>query len=65
MRRRLEQFDQFALGELFFLAHDFRRDALVIDGERNEHRFPLIARDAFAAKSDIFDCEFDMPHGRL
>ena len=59
MRRRIEQFDQFSFGELLFLAHDFRRDAFAVDRERNEDRLAFIARDTFAAKSDIFDLEFD------
>ena len=54
--------DQLAFGELLFLAHDFRGDALAIDRERNEDRFPFIARDAFATKSDIFDFELNRAH---
>ena len=55
MGRRLEHFDQFAFGELLFLAHDFRRDALAIDRERNEDSLAVISRDAFSAESDVFD----------
>ena len=58
MGRRLEHFDQFAFGELLFLAHDRGRDALAIDRERDEDSFAFIARDAFAAKGDVFDFEF-------
>src|SRR6266705_6282819 len=34
--RRFEQLDQFSFGELLFLAHDFGRDLLALDCERNE-----------------------------
>jgi hypothetical protein len=62
LRRRLEHFDQFAFGELLFLARDFRRDALAIDREWNKDRFAFIARDAFAAKGDVFDFQFHSAH---
>ena len=58
MRGAFPNFHQFRLGELLFLAHDCRRDALALDRERNEDRFAFIARDPFAAKRDIFDSEF-------
>jgi hypothetical protein len=60
--RRIDQFDHFAFGELLFLPHDFRRDVLAIDRERNEDRFAFIACDTFATEGDIFDFEFNPPH---
>ena len=55
LRRRIDHFDQFRFGELFFLADDFRRNALTVDRKRNEDGLAFIARDPLAAKSDIFD----------
>ena len=63
-RRRLQHLDQFRFGELFFLAHDFCRDAFAANCEGNEERFAFIARDTFPTKSDIFDFEFDGSHRR-
>jgi hypothetical protein len=53
--RRFKQLDQFSFGELLFLAHNFGRDLLAVDRERNENRFALIPRHAFAAERDVFD----------
>jgi hypothetical protein len=54
-RRRFEHLDQFAFSKLLLLAHNPGRDPFAIDGKRNEDSFTFIARDAFAAESNIFD----------
>ena len=63
--RKLDQLHQFRFGKLLFLAHDLCGDAFAIDRKWNEDRFPLIARDAFAAESNILDSEIDRAHCAL
>ena len=55
--RRIEKLNQFRFGKLLLLAHDFRCDALALDGEWNEDRFPFLPRDTFATKGYVFDGE--------
>ena len=64
MGRWLDEFVQFRLSKLLFLPHDVRCDALAIDREWDEDRFAGIARNPFAAKSNVFDCKFDGSHRR-
>jgi hypothetical protein len=65
MRRVLAKIDNVRLRELFLLADDFRRDQLAVDCERNKNRLAVFARDAFAAKGDIFDLKIDDAHTEL
>jgi hypothetical protein len=58
MRRRIEQFVQLGFGKMLFLANDMRRNAFAINRVRKEDRFAAFASDAFAAKGDIFNPEF-------
>jgi hypothetical protein len=62
LRRRLEQSEQCAFGELLFLAHDLGRDTFSIDCEWNEDGLAIIARDSFAAKGNIDNLEFHGSH---
>jgi hypothetical protein len=62
MRRAFLDLDQFRFGELFFLAHDFARNELALDRVRNKDGFALFSRDAFSAKSNIFDFQIDKTH---
>jgi hypothetical protein len=55
MWRNFLKIDKFRLGELFFLAHDLRRDTLAINREGNKDRFAALARNPLAAKSDLLD----------
>jgi hypothetical protein len=65
MWRRFEQLDQFSFGKLLFLTHDFCRDAFAFNRERNEDRLAFVARDPFAAKSNVDEFELNLPHGGL
>jgi hypothetical protein len=60
VRRRFENFEQSRFRELFFLAHDPRRDALATDRERNENGLALMSRDSAAAKRNLVDLKFDL-----
>ena len=55
MRRRVDQFNQFGFGELLFLAHDAGAHTLGVDGKGNEDSFAVVASDAFATESHLFD----------
>jgi len=55
MRRAFLEIDNFRLGELLFLTRDLRRDHLAIDGKRNKNSLAILAADAFATESDVFD----------
>jgi hypothetical protein len=62
IRRVLLYFDELRFGELFFLAHDFRRNNLALDDVGDEDRLPLVASDTFPAKSDVFNFQIDNAH---
>lgn len=62
MRRVLAKIDNLRLRELFLVADDFRRNQFAVDRERNKNRLAVFARDAFAAKGDIFDLQIDNAH---
>src|SRR4051812_45599260 len=62
--RGVQHLSQLRFGKLLLLARDLRGDAVAIDRERNEDRFAVIARDAFAAKGDVMNGQFNRAHAR-
>src|SRR6266496_5321836 len=56
---------QLRLGELFFLAHDLRRNEFALNGVRNENGLPLLASDPFPTESNVFDFQIDQAHMKI
>ena len=65
MRGVFLNFHQLRLGELFFFAHDLRRNEFALNGVRNEDSLPLLASDPFSAESNIFDFQIDYAHTNI
>jgi hypothetical protein len=65
MGRAFLEIDKFRIGELLFLTRDLRRDHLAIDRKRNKNSLAILATDAFAAESDVFDFKIDDAQGSM
>jgi hypothetical protein len=57
--------DKFTLGELLFLAHNFRRDKLTVDGVRNKNCLATFTSDTFSAERDVLDFKIDNAQRRM
>src|SRR5437773_4103098 len=58
-------FYQLRLGELFFFAHDLRRNEFGLNGVRNEDSLPLLASDPFPAEGNVFDFQINNAHTNI
>lgn len=63
--RRLAHIDKFTISELFFLAHDLRRDKLTVDGVRNKNCLATFTSDTFSAERDVLDFKIDNAQRRM
>src|SRR5438874_6743917 len=57
--RPLPHIDKFALGELFFLADDLRRDELALNRKRNKNGLAVVTSDSFSAERNVPDFKID------
>src|SRR5882724_5245444 len=55
MQRAFFNIDKFTLGELLFLAHNFRRDAFAVDCIWYENGLAVFTSDPFSAERDILN----------
>src|SRR5207249_9990873 len=63
--RPLSHIDKFALGELFFLADDLRRDELALNCKRNKNGLAVVTPDSFSAERYVPDFKIDDAQGML
>src|SRR5260370_42238961 len=65
IRRRLAHIDKFTISELFFLAHDLRRDKLTVDCVRNKNCLAIFTSDTFSAERDVLDFKINNAQRRM